>query len=356
MTLAPTDFFSGVAVSPFKKREAELIGQYEKLSKKLRAGARFIVTQVGYDARKLHEIITLLSVNGHDVPVLANIFVLTYPAARTMNAGNIPGCVVTTKLLAEIEAERTAPDKGRAARVLRAARQYAVARGMGCAGAHIGGHGIDCDTVLEIIERGRELSLDWERYVCDLDYPQEGGFYFFNLSSSGGLNSTTPAGRHERPLRSPAYLFSRLVHAAFFEPGSPLFGLGRLAARLVDSSRILTALFSYIENVIKVMLFECRNCGDCALFDVAYLCPMSQCPKEERNGPCGGSTDGWCEVYPGTRLCIWVRAYKRLARKGAGRTFGTDVVPPCDWGLLRTSSWLNYFLGRDHLGKKIETR
>jgi len=130
----------------------------------------------------------------------------------------------------------------------------------------------------------------------------------------------------------------------------------RLTARIVDSSKILSGIFSYIENAIKVLLFECRNCGDCALFDVAYLCPMSQCPKEQRNGPCGGSTDGWCEVYPGTRLCVWVRAYGRRARSGAERVFSPDRVPPCDWALWRTSSWINYFLARDHVGKALRNR
>lgn len=354
--LAPTDFFCGVAVSPFKKTEAELVGQYEKLMKKIGAGARFIITQVGYDARKLHEVITLLARAGSDVPVLANIFVLTYPAARTMNAGAIPGCVVTGQLLGKIEQERTAPDKGRSARVLRAARQYAVAKGMGCAGAHIGGHGIDCDTVIEIVERGQELSGDWERYLPEFDYPQEGGYYFFEKGKKGGLNSKTVLPRRASRVRHPAYLFSRLVHGAFFDPESPAYGLIRLGARIVNSSKRLEAILAYIENLIKVALFECRNCGDCALFDVAYLCPMSQCPKEERNGPCGGSTDGWCEVYPGSRLCIWVRAYKRLSRNGVERVFEADTVPPCDWALWRTSSWINYFLGKDHIGKKLIDR
>jgi methylenetetrahydrofolate reductase (NADPH) len=355
LKLAPTDFFCGAAVSPFKKTEAELVGQYEKLMKKIAAGAKFIVTQVGYDARKLHEVLTFLSCAGVDIPVLANIFVLTFPAARTMNAGTIPGCVVTGKLLAEIEAERTAPDKGREARITRAARHYAVAKGMGCAGAHIGGHGIDCDTVIEIVERGEALSPDWRRYLPEFEYPQEGGYYLFEKQRTGRLNSTTPSGRSRGLLRHPAYLFSRLVHAVFFDPKSPVYGLMRIAARIVDSSRILSGLFAYIENCIKVLLFECRNCGDCALFDVAYLCPMSQCPKEERNGPCGGSTDGWCEVYPGTRLCVWVRAYRRVARAGTDRVFKPDTVPPCDWALWRTSSWINYFLGRDHIGKAGKT-
>jgi len=356
ITLAPTDLFCGAAVSPFKKTEAELIGQYEKLMKKIGAGAGFVVTQVGYDARKIHELLTFLSMKGADIPVIANIFVLTYPAARTMNAGNIPGCGVTGKLLAEVEAEREAPDKGKAARIERAARQYAVAKGMGCAGAHIGGHGIDCDTVIEIVERGEALSADWRRYLPQFDYPQDDGYYLFEREKAGGLNSRTPHTRRGSRVRPPAYLFSRLVHAVFFKPKSPLYGLMRLTARIVDSSKILSGIFSYIENAIKVLLFECRNCGDCALFDVAYLCPMSQCPKEQRNGPCGGSTDGWCEVYPGTRLCVWVRAYGRRARSGAERVFSPDRVPPCDWALWRTSSWINYFLARDHVGKALRNR
>ena len=39
---------------------------------------------------------------------------------------------------------------------------------------------------------------------------------------------------------------------------------------------------------------------------------MSQCPKNQINGACGGSDQGWCEVYPDEKQCIWVRAYDRL--------------------------------------------
>ncbi len=52
----PSDFFAGVAVSPFKAMEAEQRVQYFKLKKKIAAGARFVVTQLGYDARKFHEL------------------------------------------------------------------------------------------------------------------------------------------------------------------------------------------------------------------------------------------------------------------------------------------------------------
>jgi methylenetetrahydrofolate reductase (NADPH) len=94
------------------------------------------------------------------------------------------------------------------------------------------------------------------------------------------------------------------------------------------------------------------NCGDCALFDVGYLCPMSQCPKNQRNGPCGGSFEGWCEVYPGERKCVWVKAYQRLKAMKKESEIGENLVPPCNWELWETSSWLNFYLGRDHLATK----
>jgi len=56
-----------------------------------------------------------------------------------------------------------------------------------------------------------------------------------------------------------------------------------------------------LEHIVKVVLFDCENCGDCSLFEMAYLCPMSQCLKKQRNGACGGSFEGWCEVVYRTR-------------------------------------------------------
>jgi methylenetetrahydrofolate reductase (NADPH) len=95
------------------------------------------------------------------------------------------------------------------------------------------------------------------------------------------------------------------------------------------------------------------DCGDCALIDTAYICPMSQCPKGQRNGPCGGSYEGWCEVYPGEKYCIWVRAYGRLKKHNQEDNIGEYIAPPCDWELQHTSSWLNYYLGRDHTAKRL---
>jgi methylenetetrahydrofolate reductase (NADPH) len=86
--------------------------------------------------------------------------------------------------------------------------------------------------------------------------------------------------------------------------------------------------------------------------DLAYLCPMSQCPKNQRNGACGGSLDGWCEVYPNEKKCVWVRAYARLKKYGEEGSLEFPSVPPVNWDLYQTSSWSNYFLGKDHLASR----
>jgi len=118
-----------------------------------------------------------------------------------------------------------------------------------------------------------------------------------------------------------------------------------------SSSRFVYKLFHWLERWSKSTLYTCKDCGDCALFDAAYLCPVSQCPKDQRNAPCGGSYQGWCEVYPGEKRCIWVKAYLRLKAQNREDEIGKYLVPPCNWELHQTSSWINYFLGRDHSSK-----
>ena len=351
----PSDFFAGVAVSTFKATEAEQMAQYFKLKKKIGAGAGFVVTQLGYDARKFHEILQFMRQNGQDLPVVGNIYVLPFGAARTMNQNKIPGCVVTDKLLAELDQERSAADKGEGTRLLRAARMYAIMKGMGFSGVHIGGHNLRYEQIERIIDEGEALSPDWRELVRYFDYPQPNGFYYFERDPITGLNAETPTQREGRPLDAPvpfSYRMSRQFHKQMFVPGKNLYGLVRKISEIVDGSK-MEAAFHRLEHLIKVLYFNCQDCGDCALTDVAYSCPMSQCPKNERNGACGGSFNGWCEVYPEKRWCIYVKAYTRLKNYGEEASLDGESVPPCNWDFYQTSSWINYYLGRDHSAKKL---
>ncbi|MBI2958366.1 MAG: methylenetetrahydrofolate reductase C-terminal domain-containing protein [Chloroflexi bacterium] len=352
-TLAPTDFFCGVAFSPFKQEEAEVLGQYYKLKKKIEAGADFVITQVGYDARKLHELVLWLKLHEYKIPVLISDYVLPPAAARAMHANHVPGCVVTDKLLARITRESAGADKGRQARLERAARLYAIARGMGFSGASVSGQDLPYDDVEHVIGKGEELAPFWPGLVRDFDYPQQKGFYLFEKDEKTGLNREALAPRTQKPYHSPVYYFSRAVHTVVFDPGSPLFGAMSRLAPFVDRSDLPKKVLGSFEFWSKSALYGCQNCGDCALYDVAYLCPVSQCPKDQRNGPCGGSFEGWCEIYHNQKKCIWVRAYRRLKSQGREDTIGEEIVPPCDWQLWQTSSWLNFYMGRDHLSKKL---
>jgi methylenetetrahydrofolate reductase (NADPH) len=351
--LAPTDFFAGGAISPFKKYESELMGQYFKLKKKIEAGAEFIITQVGYEARKMHELIQWLKINDFHIAALANIYVITYGSAKVMNAGHVPGCVVTDKMLTILDEERKTKDKGLQARLDRAAKTYAIAKGMGYAGAHIGGYGVTYEQVEYIIDKGEELSPNWPDYLPDFDFPEENSFYLFEKDEKNGLNTEKLSPRLEKSAHPPIYGFSRLAHATIFNPESIVFKALRPIAAGIDKTRTLKHLFADLEHIAKVVMFDCQNCGDCGLFDAAFLCPISQCTKNQRNGPCGGSRDGWCEVYPNERKCIWVRAYDRLKGHHRENSIGDYIVPPNEWALQNTSSWLNFYCGRDHTAKRL---
>lgn len=346
-------FFAGAVVSPFKATEAEQMAQYYKLKKKIAAGAQFVVTQLGYDARKFHEVILFMKQTGINVPLIGNIYVLPFGAAKMMNRNELPGSVVTDKLLAGLDRERNDPDKGEGARILRAARMYAIMKGMGYRGVHIGGHNIKYETVEKIIGQGESLVSQWQDLIRYFDYPIPGGFYYFEQDPATGLNKETPVARDQRPLDARmecSYGFSRLSHKLMFDPGKKLYRLMKKASEMV-SGTTGENIFHKLEHFTKVLIFDCKDCGDCALIDVAYLCPMSQCPKNQRNGPCGGSFEGWCEVYPRKKQCIYVKAYARLKKHNEETLLEKKIIPPCNWDLYQTSSWMNYYLGRDHTSK-----
>lgn len=113
----------------------------------------------------------------------------------------------------------------------------------------------------------------------------------------------------------------------------------------VESRRRLYAWFTRQERASKEQLFGCRMCGQCALPATGYACPMT-CPKQLRNGPCGGvSPFGDCEVYPGVR-CVWLIAHDRA--EAAGRVGDLMLMQrPIDHRLWGASSWINYWQGRD---------
>lgn len=94
-----------------------------------------------------------------------------------------------------------------------------------------------------------------------------------------------------------------------------------------------------VESAVKGFLFDCQMCGECVLSSTGMSCPMN-CPKNLRNGPCGGVRgDGRCEVKPDMR-CVWVEAYHGSQRIPGGVAAMQALQHAVDRRLQGTSSWL----------------
>jgi len=353
------DFYLGCAVDPFKRLERDLVPQFLKLALKVRSGADYAITQVGYDARRQDVLLRWMRREGIDIPVVANAYILSAPVARAFNAGKVPGCVVTDALLEVAEREARASDKGRAFFLELAARQLVVSRGLGYRGIYVAGHR-DAGEVNRILEMAdAHPASDWRALVKDVSFGLPGGFQPFE-GDGNGLNTDeisrawaktlTPAARaRSRNGVAPLYRFSRVLHERVFDPASPGFALWNKVYGKVEAAGVGRPLH-ILEQAVKEPLFDCRDCGDCSLPDVAYLCPESHCQKNQRNGPCGGALDGMCEV-PG-HTCVWADAYKRLKPYGEERAMLDRAPVVQDNDLRRTSAWANTFLHRDHVGRK----
>jgi methylenetetrahydrofolate reductase (NADPH) len=324
-------FWISVAVSPFKYTEADCAYQYLKLEKKIAAGANCVITQLGYDVRKFRELKRYLDERSILVPVLGNVYVLSAKAAEKFSKGEPPGCWISPELLEKIRVEAKAPDAGVATRLERAARSVAILRGLGYAGAYLGGDH-RADHVRWIIRRSEAIAPRWEEFADEMNYAPKIAYYFYE-------------GRPGAPLKRP--WVPRILD--FLGNSFPVNKQGRLRNFLVkifrwmDRRPVAARALERFEFAIKSPLFGCQACGNCVLGQMEYVCPQT-CPKNLRNGPCGGTKNGQCEVED--KPCIWGTVYERA--KLAGRLDELKgYIPPPDRALKGTSSWINFFLDRD---------
>lgn len=159
-----------------------------------------------------------------------------------------------------------------------------------------------------------------------------------SLAERPGRASLTAPPRPVSP-RGSAHSMYRLHH--LLEPNA---SYRRLAAWLEARPR-LSRLFTAAEAGVKKEIFGCRMCGQCAIPVTGYACPMT-CPKQLRNGPCGGvGADGSCEVYPALR-CVWLVAFERAENEGRSSDL-LRLQRPIDHRLWDRSSWISYWQGRD---------
>ncbi len=349
----PFDFLPGAVVNPFKVGEPDQLMQFYKLELKIAVGASYIITQLGFNLRKLYELKQYMNREGlQDVPVIANVYVPTAFVANMMKQGLIAGTVATDELIERLGSEN------KRERLERAANMVAAVRDLGFSGAHLGGFGLTHDDFLWITRRAAELGDGWKERIDDLIFGYPGEFYLLpegknGLSDGDGEYQITKSTRRARLTQT----LSRQVHRHLIRDDS--WGARFLAPRL-DSSEDGLESTGFWHQVVglsrwyRKATLGCMDCGDCIQDHLNYAgCPMNGCYKNLRNGPCGGSrTDGTCEADP--RIpCIWNEIYlAAVACDDDPRKFARTLLPPRDWNLDRTNALVNRLRGVDNLSQR----
>ena len=353
--LKKTQFLIGAVTTNYKLYEGEVIPQYMKLLKKVDCGAQYIINQVGFDSRKIHEL--KLYMENHDmghIPLIGNVYLLNPRVAKIFNSGKIPGVVVSPALLKLCEEQEKSEDNGKEFFYEFAAKQIAIYKGLGYRGAYLGGIS-NISVIKKILEIEQTFSSDdWKQFAKEIRFSREGEFFYYNENPETGL-VTPEAVNKKSKLKSKhksfSYQFSNWMHNNFFEPDKTFARIGTNICKNAKDPFQGPKLMRTIEQVSKVTLYDCKDCGDCSLPDITFLCPESQCAKNQRNGPCGGTREGRCEV-DGFGDCIWLRAYERLKYTGKEEQLLNHVPVIQNHELRRTSAWANHWLGRDHSSKQ----
>jgi methylenetetrahydrofolate reductase (NADPH) len=356
--LGRTQFCIGAVTTNFKLSEGEVVPQYMKLRKKIECGAHFIINQIGFDSRKISELRAYM--NAHcmsETPLIGNVYLLSSRVAEIFHEGRIPGVVVSRALWQLCCMQCQSPDGGKAFFLEFAAKQIAIYRGLGFRGVYLGG--VHNSPAMErILEIERSFAPDdWKEFAREIRFSRPGEFFFYAENPATGL---ADARENPRPKTSTKqvtaiYQISKLVHHTMFEHDkAPAKWGAEICAHAKDPMQG-PAPMRALEKLSKTALYRCKDCGDCSLPDIAYLCPESQCAKNQRNGPCGGTREGRCEV-DGFGDCIWLRAYDRLKHDGREKTLLDHAPVIQNQGLRGTSAWANDWLGRDHTAKRKATK
>jgi methylenetetrahydrofolate reductase (NADPH) len=354
-SLEKTHFTIGAVTSNFKLLEGEVIPQYRKLEKKIECGAEFIINQIGFDSRKISELRLYMDTHAPQAtPLIGNVYLLTPRVAEIFHSGRIPGVVLTPSLFELCQQQANSPDKGQLFFREFAAKQIAIYRGLGYRGVYLGGiHNFPAIESILAIER-TFAPADWKQFAREIQFSRPGEFFYFAQDSATLLANparVTPRPRKPSKHLSALYQISKLSHNLIFEPSTSFARIGtKLCAHARDPLQG-PAPVRALEHLSKSVLYRCKDCGDCSLPEIAFLCPESQCAKNQRNGPCGGTREGLCEV-DGYGDCIWLRAYERLQHDGKEQTLLDHAPVIQNQGLRRTSAWANNWLGRDHAAKR----
>lgn len=346
------EFLLAAAVSPFKYREEELVNQYLKAAKKLRAGANLLMTQIGWDLLKFEELGWFLDQRGYNPLLMAELLFLTAARNRRVRRFGLPGVTITDDVAQRLEEEAASIDGGRAAAYRRLALQIATVRDLGYAGAQVSGlvryESIvrlldEVDAITRIYPTQDARRQAWgELWILKNGRPAKvapaNGLYLYTPAVAE--RSSVPAqttGRFDERVR---FKVMDLIDRLLFEENS--IGARTLgpSLRQLDARSGFGGFLLRAERAIKEPLVGCQACGFCRLPHTAYVCPET-CPKGLANGPCGGTKDNVCEF--GDRECIHNQIYRISKQADLLSNLEEILIPSVPDTAWDSCSWITHF-------------
>lgn len=329
-------FQIGVAFNPFKYAEAERDAQYLKLHKKIKAGADFIITQLGYDIEALKQAQSFLSQHHYPQKIFACVMPLSLARARFMVKHQVAGIIIPPHLLNVLEREK---QLGLSDRVyMRCALQVLICQRLGFAGIHLSAcHKPEEQRLLEgYIEQYKSFELDaLERLWYSLWQVEDAKAFMPTLSNFSRPPTSSQIIKYQQ---------LHLMHDALFE-SKIAKGVGRyiFKAPFWENIPAAKALLK-LELLTKHGVVGCESCGQCRLGDTLYICPET-CPKGLANGPCGGTRFDRCEF--GDRECI--HSVKARLAKAVEQTpvLKEKLIPTVPIDIRGSSSWKNWYLASE---------
>lgn len=325
-------FYIGVALNPFKYTDAEKEAQYLKLHKKIKAGADYVIAQLGYDLSALQEAQRFLQKNQYPQKMLACVMPLTFERAQFILKKKVAGIVIPPHLVTVLQQEKK---EGKEHRVYkRCALQILLCKHFGFSGVHLSAcHTPEEQDLLEgYIEEYRHLDLQACMSLWNTLWKSQTGNEFIPDVNNQAKPLST---KHIRK-----YQYLNFVHEAFFQStASKVIGKIVFRSRLwrvpLASKFLLTA-----EYLTKHGTVGCESCGQCRLADTLYICPET-CPKGLANGSCGGTHLDLCEF--GDRECIHSVKVRLANAVNQTQLLKENLIPAVPIEVRGTSSWKNWF-------------
>lgn len=280
-------FFSGCTVNPFKYSPETCFPQYFKLMKKLRQGANFIVSQLGWDMFKLQELRWYLSYRGKHFPTIARLMLLSPELLEKIQYGKLAGIQFSANFQNILESElKYSHNQFEAAQWRRLELQAAGCRLLGYSGIQIAGLNSP-DRIKIAAERIKSAIVEFSSFT---EWSQEYREYLARTEMA--------------PYPRKFYLFENLFSKAHLETTPPMTAVPpmSLLTREKISYKLKKFMFPRADKQIpgsnyfaKKVFASCQECSHCRLPKTFYVCP-ELCPKGMANGPCGGTrVDGLCE-------------------------------------------------------------